>query len=148
MIQGKLLSYGDDLQEVLEIRKKVFVEELGEMNDIVSDSMDDEAVHVVVYEPENHPIAAGRLIYGGDSCRIDKLAVLKQFRRKEYGDFAVRMLINRAFLAGIDKIWVDTKQDYIGFFERIGFHVVEIRDNEFVSMVISMIDRKTCCHKI
>ncbi len=160
MVQGKLLSYGDNLQEVYEIRRKVFVEGIGLSETEEFDDMDSQAIHVLVYEQvidetvicnpnvasRNIAVATGRIVYNGTSCKLERIAVLKQFRRKGYGDFTVRMLINRAFTAGIDEVWVDTLPDTVEFFRRIGFHTVNKMENTDIKMLIRMSDRKTCCN--
>jgi hypothetical protein len=50
LVQGKILSYGDDLSEVYSIRRKVFVDELGVPEEIEFNRSDLDAMHVLVYE--------------------------------------------------------------------------------------------------
>lgn len=126
-IQGKILSYGDDLSEVFSIRNQVFVEELGISKDNEFDELDSISMHVIVYEgaDQNRAVATGRIEYDGDICRISKIAVLKDYRGKEYGDFVVRMLLNKAFTSGISEVYVNSLLITKGFFETIGFEEVE-----------------------
>lgn len=157
MIQGKLLYYGNDLKEVYNIRRKVFIEELGYPKDIETDEFDEEAVQVLVYEQEGNvnsinktAVATGRIRYCGESCIIDKVAVLKDYRKKEYGDFTIRMLLNRAFTAGINEVTAVINPDVLGFFEKIGFHVINKEVNgsdEQIEIIINVNDIKTCCKK-
>ncbi len=132
LIQGKLLCYGDDLSEVMDIRRRVFVEEFGISEEMESDGLDLEAMHVIVYEENQNecgesgealkiPVATGRIIYDGTICMIEKVAVLKEYRRKRYGDFTVRMLLTKAFTSGIDEVTVKTFPSSEGFFQTIGF---------------------------
>lgn len=130
MIQGKILSYGDNLEDVFMIREKVFVEELGVPKENEFDELEDMAMHVLVFENNlgiqdaNHnkiPVATGRIIYDGENCVIDHVAVLKEFRNKEYGDFTIRMLINRALISGIDAITITSPINVASFFEKVGF---------------------------
>lgn len=130
LIQGKLITFGSDLAEAFDIRRKVFIEELGEKREEQFDDLDQEAMHVIVYEEDPNwkenkcnkiAVATGRIIFDGTNCMIEKVAVLKQYRGKQYGDFTVRMLLNRAFTANINQVSIITKDTLTGFFDKIGF---------------------------
>lgn len=123
MVQGKLLSYGDDISEALYIRKKVFVDEMGMPEELDNDENDEYALHVIVYEEgiNRVPVATGRLLLCNKSCYIDKIAVLKEYRGKHYGDFSVRMLIYKAFEKGFTEINLICNNYNEKFFEKIGF---------------------------
>lgn len=123
MIQGKLLSNIEDLSEIYEIRKKVFVEELGISEEIVIDELDQSAIHAFVYEGQElkKVVAIGRILYDGETYSIDKVAVKKEYRGLMYGDFIVRLLLNKAFAAGAEKILLYSQPDTIGFYTKIGF---------------------------
>jgi len=131
-IQGKILNPGDDLAEALNIRKKVFVEEYTISYDKEFDLLDELAIHAVAYEKmsanensaksqEKKAVATGRIFYDGEKCILDKVSVLKEYRGKEYGDFVVRLLLNKAFLAGVNEVYADSFVSAEGFFEKIGF---------------------------
>lgn len=158
MIQGKLLSYTDDLKEVFEVRKKVFVDEMGLSIENEFDELDSQAIHVLVYDQENQAntfnrtaVATGRIIYEGTSCSIGKIAVLKEYRNNKYGDFTVRMLLNRAFTAGINEVSAKIAPENEGFLSKIGFHRIDnLQDlsiNDEVNMKISINFVKTSCNK-
>lgn len=132
-IQGRIIQAGDDLTEVINIRTKVFVEEYKNSYNEEFDQNDNIAIHAVAYESrensgesqasryEKTAIATGRIIYDGDECIIDRIAVLKKHRNKGYGDFIVRLLLNKAFMAGIKKVYAISYEDTKGFYEKIGF---------------------------
>jgi predicted GNAT family N-acyltransferase len=135
MIQGKILSSKDDLNEVFNIRREVNIEELKIPEEHEFDEHDSSAVHVIVYENEQTnrdikiPVATGRLLFLNEVCFIEKIAVLKKYRRRNYGDFAVRMLINRAFMAGVNQVFVNIPESKEQFFGKIGF----VKINEYIS---------------
>lgn len=158
MIQGKLLSFGDDLEEVYNIRRKVFVEELNISEIIEFNQTDKEAIHVLVYEEisnlykkEKLAIATGRIEYDGTLCKISHIAVIKEFRRRKYGDFTVRMLINKAFTSGIKEVILYSPLELIDFFKTIGFKIngtISEKDkNLLYIMTIHMNNIKTLCKK-
>jgi N-acetylglutamate synthase-like GNAT family acetyltransferase len=157
MIQGKLFSYGDDFSDIFNIRRKVFIEEMGIPENIEFDDLENEAIHVLVYESTSNsklndfeiqkkPVATGRIIYKGDSCQIGHVAVLKEYRKLLYGDFTVKMLINRAFTAGINKVTLISKPEVEEFFRKIGFETADFDEvNNEVYMIIKKNHVKRAC---
>ena len=96
MIKGQYLSYGDDLTKVHEIRKAVFTEEYGIPEDVELDDDDIMAMHVIL-DYENEKVGTGRMKYDGETFILDKMAVLKEHRNNGYGEFIVRMLLDKVF---------------------------------------------------
>lgn len=125
MIKGQYLSYGDDLTKVHEIRKAVFTEEYGIPEDVELDDDDIMAMHVIL-DYENEKVGTGRMKYDGETFILDKMAVLKEHRNNGYGEFIVRMLLDKVFLANGKEIFTDATKDTVEFFKKIGF--VEIGD--------------------
>ncbi len=153
LVQGKILSYGDDLTEVFEIRRTVFVYEQGISEEVEFDDIDNEAMHVIVYEvgPLRKAVATGRIYFDGVTCQIGRVAVLMDYRNQKYGDFTVRMLLNKAFTSGIKEVTLETQLQTEGFFETIGFRKVgqSFRKSSiaYENMVISIQDVITSCKK-
>lgn len=162
LIQGKLLCYGDDLSEILKIRREVFVEEYGMPEDVEFDGLDDMAMHAIIYEEnerwqqqseeiEKVPVATGRIIYDGTVCIIDKVAVLKEYRGKKYGDFTVKMLLSKAFTSGINDVMTKTISEAQGFFRTIGFanSTEEYFENgiPYIDMAMKQSDLVKLCSK-
>ena len=125
MIKGQYLSYGDDLTKVHEIRKAVFTEEYGIPEDVELDDDDIMAMHVIL-DYENEKVGTGRMKDDGETFILDKMAVLKEHRNNGYGEFIVRMLLDKVFLANGKEIFTDATKDTVEFFKKIGF--VEIGD--------------------
>ncbi len=125
MIEAKLLTGNDNLSEVFDIRHKVFLDELQLPLIYEKDDLDKQAIHVVVYIKDknvNCPVATGRIVFDGSICEIERICVLKEHRRNKYGDFAVRMLLNKAFISGISSVSVKTPKNIEKFFKSIGFY--------------------------
>jgi N-acetylglutamate synthase-like GNAT family acetyltransferase len=154
LIQGKILSGNTDLSEAFAIRRKVFVEELLIPEEKEFDDLDPIAMHVIVYEEDDNKkaVATGRIYFDGTNCEIGHIAVLKEYRRKEYGDFTLRMLLNKAFTAGIKSVYSIVPKDCIEFFQSVGFirNEEEILDNDkiFYRMTITDKDTITDCKKM
>lgn len=123
LIQGKLLSSKDNLKDVFEIRREIFVKEQGISEQLEFDDLDRFAIHAIAYLEEDNTkaVATGRLYFDGDCCFLEKLAVLKAYRNRQYGEFILRMLLNKADMAGIQKVFVKGKSPFIDYFYRFGF---------------------------
>lgn len=122
MIEGRFL-YGadDDLSDVFQIRRKVFVEEKGISEDNEFDGFDNMCLHGLI-KVQGKMLGAGRIFYDGETFRLGHIAVLADERGKKYGDFLVRMLIDRCFVSGALEVVAETGYDTAGFFEKIGFY--------------------------
>jgi len=122
MLTGKFIQGDGDLSEILAIRKKVFIEEQHGDQTMLFDSLDQEANHVIVRVDEK-PVAVGRVVLQQDfNCKIGRIAVLKEERGKQYGDFVVRLLLDRAFRGPAVKVYVTAQVHAVPFYERFGFH--------------------------
>ncbi|MCR5585558.1 MAG: GNAT family N-acetyltransferase [Lachnospiraceae bacterium] len=127
-ITGKyLLGSLGDLSDVIAIRDKVFIDEQGVAPELEHDGKDNEAIFALAFEEGNDfkkPVATGRLLFLGDEFKIGRIATLKEYRGKGYGDFVVRMLIDKAFTMGAKEIFVDAQVQAVGFYKTIGFREV------------------------
>lgn len=124
-ITGKyILGALGGLEDILKIRRKVFIEEQGIPEEIELDGQDDKAIFALAYEEGEDfktPVASGRLLFLGDEFKIGRVCTLKQYRKKGYGDFVVRMLIDKAFTMGAKEVVVDAQLPAVDFYKTIGF---------------------------
>lgn len=120
MIQTKWFQGRDGIKESAPIRLKVFVEEQGVPEEIEMDENDEFADHVVIYE-NSHPVATGRVIHLNGQFLIGRVAVLKDYRGKGYGDLGVRMLVRKAFDQGASEVHLHAQVKVQRFYEKIGF---------------------------
>lgn len=125
MICGRYYLGLDAIEQILPIRKDVFVKEQN-IPDFLEDEIDETAVHAVIYKDieRTTPVGVGRMyaLPGQDQVyKIGRIAVLKEERKNGYGDFIVRMLTDKAFLMGAQKVLVASQEHAVAFYEKIGF---------------------------
>ncbi|PKM57618.1 MAG: GNAT family N-acetyltransferase [Firmicutes bacterium HGW-Firmicutes-3] len=120
MIEARYIYGNEALQLCGGIRYEVFTKEQGVDIQHERDFYDYFAHHVVVMEGDL-PVATGRLIFTNEVFLLGRIAVLKNYRRKNYGDLVVRMLIDRAFSIGATEVEVHAQLSVQGFYEGIGF---------------------------
>lgn len=147
MILGKLIEYGEDISEVLKVWEQVFKEELNHEDKVWGEEL---AVYGVIHDDNNNPIAAGKLVFNDNKYILDRIAVLEVERNKGYGDFLVRLLVNKAFMAGAESVNVSCSLELFGFYKKLGFNPINEKNSiqENLSMILftSSICRK--CSKI
>lgn len=125
MICGRYYLGLDHMNEIAPIRLEVFGAEQGIKENIIFDETDEVAVHAIVYKDINRtiPVGAGRLYKtdNGEEYKIGRIAVKKEERGQGFGDFIVRMLVDKALMMGADRVLVGSQPHAVAFYEKIGF---------------------------
>ena len=102
----KLVASDRELKAAFEVRRQVFVEEQGISEDIELDDYDREALHMVV-EDGGKVIGTARVLFlSANQAKLERMAILKPFRRKGIGSRIIAFLneelrnrqINQVFL--------------------------------------------------
>ncbi len=146
MIQGKLIEYGQDLSDITKIWNSVFSQD----KDISLTWGDEIAIYGVIHDKDTKPLAAGKLVISDGRYEISSIAVLEEERNKGYGDFLVKLLVNKAFLSGAECVYTTTTHNCSEFFQKIGFKIINEKNSiqEMLNMILftSSVCRK--CSKI
>lgn len=123
-IQGRYVNGIEDRSEVEAIRRQVFGEverPLEAFYDLDTSLFSDEmAVHALVLS-EGRAVGCGTLYYDGSVFLLDGIAVVPGERRKGYGDFIVRLLLDRAFQGNAKEILAYCDDEIFPLFKQIGF---------------------------
>ncbi len=129
MVYGRFAVEKADLETANEIIKTVFEEELGFPE---QDEEEEFVLSALVFtgDPDQAasgegaeavPAGAGRLVFDDAHVSLGEVAVLPPHRGQAYGDFLVRLLIDRAAQAGAAEVRVDALTGTEEFFAGIGF---------------------------
>lgn len=100
------------------IRETVFIDE--QKFKIEFDDTDDIATHIVMYL-DNNPVGCCRLYKQENEYHIGRIAVLKPYRGKGYGE---KILLNAERVAkekGADSISLSAQVRASGFYEKLGY---------------------------
>lgn len=132
MISTKWLQE-DNLEEVLKIRTAVFENELNFEREYIYDDYDSFGKNVLLYD-SGKAVGTGRLIFKDGKYLIDKICVLKEFRKNAYGELIIRMLVRKAVDMGAEKTYVHIDNTLRNLFEKIGF-IVDSEAEEKLIMI-------------
>lgn len=108
----------DSLPEAMEIRKTVFVDEQGFVDEF--DETDKTAHHIVVLH-DGSPIATGRVFPDEGSWHIGRVAVLPDSRKTGAGRYVMNTLEEIAAENGAAEVVLSAQVQASGFYERLGY---------------------------
>jgi predicted GNAT family N-acyltransferase len=120
MITAEIIHGSKSLIDQYTIRNQVFTIEQGVPREIEQDRYDLISYHVLVCE-DKIAVGTGRIINKDNQWIIGRVAVLKEYRGKHYGDLVVRKLVDYGFKSGIQKIEIHSQLPVIDFYKNIGF---------------------------
>lgn len=83
---------------------------------------------LVIYE-NNALAGTGKLVFVDGKYFVENVNIKEEFRRKSYGELAVRMLVRRAVNMGAEKTYARIDKSIVKLFEKIGFYKQEETDN-------------------
>ena len=100
------------------IRETVFIEE--QKFKIEFDDTDDIATHIVMYL-DNQPVGCCRLYKQENEYHIGRIAILKPYRGKGYGEKILLQAEKNAKKMGADSISLSAQVRASGFYEKLGY---------------------------
>ncbi|GGF85563.1 putative N-acetyltransferase YjcF [Paenibacillus albidus] len=121
------VSTEEQLQFGLDIRKKVFVEEQKVPAEEEIDEYDaiGPNVHHILLMDAGVPVATGRLIYyKAGTAKMQRIAVLKEYRSKGYGRVLLLALEELARELGLAASILDGQCQAEEFYSKLGYEVI------------------------
>lgn len=117
-------------QQAVEIRQKVFVEEQGFQNEF--DDIDLKAVHFVLFDDSDMPIATCRVFKNEkNTCILGRLAVIKERRGNNIGGLLVEKAEEYVKKMGEEQIQLHAQCRIASFYGKLGYSSFgEIEDDE------------------
>jgi len=122
IIQIHSFSDQDKLfKEAMKIRFKVFVEEQNVDKNLEYDGLDFEAIHFIIIV-DDKPIATARYRETEEGIKIERMAVLKEYRNSAYGHLLLRHILNDVKPAK-QKIYLSAQETAVNFYKTKGFKI-------------------------
>ncbi|MFV5767959.1 GNAT family N-acetyltransferase [Mammaliicoccus sciuri] len=117
----KIAESQKDIQDGLNIRKIVFVEEQGVAIDAEIDEFENVSKHVVLYHNDK-PAAVGRFRnYKNGYAKVERVAVLKPYRKFGYGKDVMNFINQKASEDGYIGTVLNGQSHAKGFYEKLGY---------------------------
>ncbi len=111
----------EDQMKAMMVRCIVFCGEQGVPYTVERDEFETSAVHILgVLEGE--PVAAGRVRYFPDYAKLERIAVLRPYRKRGIGSEITRFLVSLAQERGYSSYRMNAQVRHEAFYARLGFH--------------------------
>lgn len=112
----------DQLEAAFAIRREVFIVEQNVPPEEERDDLDLTAAHVLALDPTGCPVATGRIIpYGEGTGKLQRIAVLREFRGRGYGRAVVEALEEIGRSMGFRRFVLGAQTHAEGFYHKLGY---------------------------
>ena len=119
-VKIKNIKSEKDLKFAFAIRKKVFVEEQNVPESLEIEN-EDESFHVLALSG-NMPVGTGRWRKTSEGYKLERFAVLKEFRTKGIGRDIVKFVLDQ--IPSEDMIYLHAQESVIKFYKDLGFTII------------------------
>jgi len=120
-VSYKLVTGDRELEAAFEVRKQVFVEEQGISEDLEIDGHEGEALHMVVKDGERVVGTARVLFLATSQAKIERMAVLKPFRRQGIGGRIISFLNEELRNRQVEQVVLHAQYPAVAFYKSCGF---------------------------
>ena len=116
----RLIRDDDEYKDILTVRNLVFVKEQNVPKDIEFDGLDKESVHVIA-KLDKKTIGCARVRSIDGKLKLERIAVLKEYRSKGFGKRLMQYLILYCEERNAEEIVIHAQYYLKRFYERLGF---------------------------
>jgi len=138
-IEIRMVMDSNDLHEVFDIRRIVFIEGQNVPYDIEMDGLEDESDHVIM-RLNGRTIGCARIRRTDGGVKIERVAVLEEFRGRGFGSDLMRFLVREAKATGSAMIYLHSQSVASEFYARFGFtsvgDIFQEADIDHVRMIL------------
>jgi ElaA protein len=113
----------EELQGALAVRERVFVEEQGVPIEEELDGHDAEALHLVALGPERQVVATLRLLFDGETVKVGRVAVERDWRRRGIAARMLDIALEEARTRRCLRARLASQLDVVSLYEGAGFTV-------------------------
>jgi predicted GNAT family N-acyltransferase len=117
----KLVVSDSELGGAFEVRRRVFVDEQGISEGLVFDDYDSEALHMVVDDGEKVVGTARVLFLAANQANLERMALLKPFRRKGIGRQIISFLDEELRNRQVQLVVLHAQSGVVAFYKSCGF---------------------------
>ena len=118
-LNKQLVKTKEEYRDILQIRKKVFIEEQNVPLNIEIEYEED-SNHVICYV-DKFPVGTGRWRMTENGIKLERFAVLKDFRSKGIGKEIVNFILSE--ISSNNTIYLHAQEAVVDFYKKLGFKV-------------------------
>ncbi len=118
----KKVETEQELEQVFNIRKRVFIEEQKVPEKIEMDEFDKTSEHFIAFLGKK-PIGCAR-VRTNTFVKLERIAILKEYRRKGYGKKLTEFLINYCKKNKSNEILIHSQKYITDFYKKFGFKTI------------------------
>ena len=122
-LKVEIVKWIDGHAQLKNIREKVFIQEQKVTPELEWDSMDESAIHFLVFKDEE-AIGCARAVVIKNYMQLGRMAVLKNYRGQGIGSALIEKAIVTAKLKQISSIHISAQCYAIDFYMKFGFKVM------------------------
>ena len=111
----------DELTEAFSIRRQVFVMDQNVPEEIEMDEFDKVAKHVLAYWKKS-PVGTARWRYTEQGVKLERFAVLKDYRKMGIGEALVKFILNQVESA--ETVYLNAQESVIQFYKKFSFECI------------------------
>ena len=120
-LEIKLIENQDEYNQIIEIRKKVFVEEQKVPLNLEIDGLDPISEHVIVRLCDE-PIGCARIRIN-KSVKLERIAITKKHRGKGFGRRLTKFLVDYCKKKNLNEIRIHSQTYVSDFYKKQGFKI-------------------------
>lgn len=123
MIEINEVTGTEQMKQVYQIRKEVFIQEQKVPESIELDGFDDLSLHFILYE-DHKPVSTLRLRPVGGDLKVERVATIKEARGKGYATKLMEHIqTNKERFEPTGRLKMHAQLDAKGFYEKLGWQV-------------------------
>ncbi|MBM7659699.1 putative GNAT family N-acyltransferase [Bacillus mesophilus] len=120
----RVVTNDNEFNDALKVRRLVFIDEQQVPEEEEIDQYEQECTHVVMYDDNKQPIAAGRLRNVDGSGKMERICVLSSHRNLGLGKHVMDHLEMLAKEKGYKKLKLNAQTHAEGFYSKLGYQTI------------------------
>lgn len=121
-MEVKIATDINDINICYKLREIVFIQEQNVPADRDKDEDDKIAIHFLLFE-KGIPIGTGRVIEKGYTAKVERLCILKEYRKKGAGQFLMKEILNYCKKQNFQKIVLGAQEHALNFYKKLDFEI-------------------------
>lgn len=122
-MNAKIVSNDQELKDAFSVRNRVFIKEQNVPAEEEIDHEEANSTHFVLYE-NNEPIGAGRFRIVDGYGKVERICVLKEFRKSGAGKTIMNTIEQYALKNEVSTLKLNAQTHAIPFYHSIGYETV------------------------